>query len=451
MSSNHELKEVSQTQMSHTTDIKKSSIVDPESSQQPTGSSGMSATIFNIVNSAVGAGTVAIPLRMKQCGLVLGTLLTIFAAISTGAALHFLGRVGSISKAKKYSDLGFYTYGRKGEMITVAAFLLLIMAPLIAYHKIVGNYLNADLSNVESLPSLLTSSEFTSLVIAMGVILPLSLLKNIGHLAKASLVCLVFILYAVILVVYQCVANISKIDFSKLVLFDLKLSILSDLSVMVMAFVSHTTIIDIFNDMKVPTVKNKLFAVSISNFIATILYLIVGIFGYLSMDVYLKDKTPFATADNVLTWNPEIAFLVGRIAFAFMIAMTYPLFLFPTRQLADWIIRETCSSNTKFIKSYNSKPDLVRIIMTFVFIFFPYAISCIPGLSLDFVFSIFGFTAGSLLVYILPSLFFMKIKQQIKPTFGEKMLAYMNLGVGFILLVVGTTYYLINAFNSPQV
>lgn len=139
------------------------------------------------------------------------------------------------------------------------------------------------------------------------------------------------------------------------------------------------------------TIINR--SILLSAIICGVLYLLVGVFGYLS---FLE-----LTEDNILKHYPlrEWYFSIGKIGYTLVIIFSYPLLAYPLKASVDALINQY----------YYKNPDLEvstkrRILEASVIFVVAYLLAILP-IGIGVVFGIAGATVGSMVVVGLPCAF----------------------------------------------
>lgn len=96
------------------------------------------SSLFNLTNTAIGAGSLALPYVLHQCGLVIGLFLIMFVAIFSWFSLYFLTVARNLSRKKSFIGVAQAAYGSRGEKVASLAMFLLLLGPLSAYFQICG-------------------------------------------------------------------------------------------------------------------------------------------------------------------------------------------------------------------------------------------------------------------------------------------------------------------------
>jgi amino acid permease len=422
--------------------IKGSAVIDYEAGNQvQEGKSSLTGAIFNLSNCAIGAALLVMPMCFSNMGIILGTIVTFFGAFTTGVALHFIGRLGTFTRKQKYSDLAAFAYGKTGEIICVVLFLILLLVPLCAYQIIVGEYIQALFDDIQAPHA---DARLWSLIVSVAIIFPFSLIRNLGAFSKASMLCLVFIAYTVFLIIGDFIAKARAgkiMDMKDVKLFDFNKLFLPDFSTIVMAYCTHTTVLDIFNDLKNPTDKRKTIVSGVTSLIVAICYVILAIAGYLTYGNSVDA--------NVLNSNKDggAVFDTARLTFSIMLAITYPMLLFPTRTYATWIVDQMIAGKTDLEKKWAKMETARFYILNITFIALPYLIS-VGVRDLDVVFAYGGSVSGAGIVFLFPSYIFLKLRKGLNASKSEIVIAYFNILLGWVLLLGGPIFKTIDLVNG---
>ncbi len=95
--------------------------------------SSIVVAIFNLSATIVGGGVLSLPLAFSKCGVILGTLLMIIAAIVTERSLYLLCLCARISGATSYGEVGKAAFGKYMEYFISLLLWIFLMFVLVAY------------------------------------------------------------------------------------------------------------------------------------------------------------------------------------------------------------------------------------------------------------------------------------------------------------------------------
>ncbi|CAG0896227.1 unnamed protein product, partial [Darwinula stevensoni] len=177
---------------------------------------------FNFVNSILGSGVIGMAhpasssmqryifvsgmsYAIREAGVLMGVLLLLLIGVVNDYSLVLLIRGGDVAGVDTYQDLMYTAFGRPGFLlITLLQFAYPIVG-MVSYNVIIGDTLKKLMGRVTGLPGdhVLVSREFLILVTTALVTVPLSLYRDIGKLARASLVSLFLIGFMLVAIAFR--------------------------------------------------------------------------------------------------------------------------------------------------------------------------------------------------------------------------------------------------------
>lgn len=259
----------------------------------------------------------------------------------------------------------------------------------------------------------------------MGL-LPLCLaMKRLDMLRFTSFLALFTVVYIVICCVayyFDHFNDLKDVDYK---LFNFSLDIFSALPIVVFSFGCHINILPLYNELQNPSVERINNVIKLSLGGAFLTYLCIGLFAYLTYGGN--------TDSDVLTNYPtKTEFSIAKIGLSILVILSFPLQAFPFRLslhnlLCLWLegptilSKRSCNSeeitqNEKSWKDWFDKDgEVVRILEMIFVVGSSYCVALFVE-DLGIVFAIVGATASPSLSYILPGIFYMKLKRS---TFSE--------------------------------
>lgn len=168
------------------------------------------SSVINLVNTIVGAGVLAMPLAMSHMGIVLGTIIIIWAGATAGFGLYLQ------TKCARYLERGsasFFALSQitypNAAVIFDAAIAVKCFGVGVSYLIIIGDLMPGvvrGFSDEDSLLPFLVDRHFW-VTFFMLIVIPLSFLRRLDSLKYTSFIALISIGYLVILVVYHFIAR----------------------------------------------------------------------------------------------------------------------------------------------------------------------------------------------------------------------------------------------------
>jgi amino acid permease len=89
--------------------------------------------LFNLVATVCGGGVLSLPLVFARAGIIPTTILMIYGAISTDAALQRLVDAARTNGSRSYGDVAQAAFGKAAQIATTATLALMLCGSLIAY------------------------------------------------------------------------------------------------------------------------------------------------------------------------------------------------------------------------------------------------------------------------------------------------------------------------------
>lgn len=402
---------------------------------------------LNLVNSIIGGGMLALPFALRNCGVLFGALLILgffFLSWYTGVLMT---RVGSLGHGTTVADMSQAAFGTPGRVLAELSIILSCFGATVGYLVIVGDVMSPYVN-------LLFPVDRRLVILFFGLLVcfPLSCLRRISLLRFTSFVALVFILYLVALIVYWSAAGMAagQFDADRVVLFSLDAQFLAVLPIISFAFSFQQSVPLIWADMaefKVGGRRNIDLAIFVSCAMCLVVYLLAGIFGYLSFFE--------GTSDNILTHYPAALwfFDLGKIGYACIIMFSYPLLAFPIRASVDALI------NTYYFKEPERVASALRLVLEAAIIFAASFGLAALNVGIGVVFGLSGATVGNLILIGFPTTLFIALERDpregrasfVRPWWFYRIFSFQKLAALLIfllsLVLTATGLLSIIAFN----
>ncbi|KAF3066094.1 Vacuolar amino acid transporter 5 [Trichoderma lentiforme] len=387
------------------------------------GQASMFSSIVNLLNTIVGAGTLAMPSVLSHMGIMLGTLLILWSGFTSAFGLYLQ------SRCARYLDRGTSSFFALSQMtypnasvIFDAAIAIKCFGVGVSYMIIIGDLMPGVAlgfnSNADKIPYLVDRHFWITAF--MLLVIPLSFLKRLDSLKYTSIVALVSIGYLIILVIYHFSvdphadpSNIRVIQWAGAV------ETLSALPVVVFAYTCHQNMFSIINEIKDNSPPSIVRVVGSSIGSAASIYVLVAITGYITFGN--------AIVGNIVSMYPTgVASTIGKAAIVVLVLFSIPLQVHPCRASLDAVFnwrpnRGNSSGGRAGSPLLNSAPaqrgdhgstapmsDLRFALLTTIILTLAY-ITALSVSSLDRVLAFVGSTGSTSISFILPGLFYYKI------------------------------------------
>lgn len=402
--------------------------------------------VFNLTKSAIGAGMLFLPWNMHRMGLLSGLASIIFAGILCSTTLHYLSRICANTGADNYFKLGRLAYGSVGEMAAVAALLFNLLGGLINYANFAGSYMSSSLLFLFSLDSApwYISPAFLKIAISGLAIFPLACLKDMSKLSHSSLAGLLCMAYILILTIVD--ALVDKQEYSApRILPRLSTQFFSAFGSIIFAFGNHFTLVAIVPAMLNPSPKRRGLMIASSNATVLAVYLSTAIFGYLHFGSSIDPAKP-----DILNSPAQmtVPYAIAKMAFSLVMIFSYPLLCDPARETLDLLLGKMyVRGSAERLSSWTKIYQLRHYTQTFILVAVPTLIAVFAADLAALFLDVFSSLCGSLLTFIFPSLYFVKLAAPKMYNFRIHMWEKGFVGVN---LLVGTAVAIIGTFDSVK-
>ncbi|XP_060595911.1 putative sodium-coupled neutral amino acid transporter 10 isoform X2 [Ruditapes philippinarum] len=359
--------------------------------------------VINVGNSIIGVTILAMPFCFQACGIILGTLLLLFATWLTIVSCQLLMKAGVTSRRRSYSLLAFFTHGALGKLIVEIGMIGLQLGTLIAQVVIIGDLGPAIVSKATGLQNSDNLRTGIIVVLCLFVGLPLGLLKDVRTLSKTSTLCILFYAFFTCYIVALSVPNLIIGDWYNKVNFWRMEGFFQCLPIFSFAFGCQTQLFIVYDALADPSLKRINGIVGSAVNMCTVSYLLVGFFGYIAFC-----NAGDLSGDIINHFRQNSACDAIKLLFVFSIAVTIPLIVFPCRASLYTLCFPHAHKTREDVPGGGKIPELHFKIITIIIIVGSMIIGILIP-NIEFVLGINGATMGTLICYIFPALFFLSV------------------------------------------
>jgi solute carrier family 38 (sodium-coupled neutral amino acid transporter), member 11 len=164
------------------------------------GKSGVAGASFNLLNATIGAGVVALPFAIKECGFIMGIILLLSLAFVIDRCIIILIECGIKLGKFNLEEICLLLFGPVGYNVACIVMFMYSYGSMIACMVVIGDTLPWTLGNLFDLNLNIFNREVVMIISAVFIVLPLSMLKNISALSSASLLSVVAVVMLVLIV-----------------------------------------------------------------------------------------------------------------------------------------------------------------------------------------------------------------------------------------------------------
>ncbi|XP_077565506.1 sodium-coupled neutral amino acid symporter 2 [Stigmatopora nigra] len=426
------------------------------------GNASFGMSVFNLGNAIMGSGILGLSYAMANTGIALFLILLVSVALFSLYSVHLLLKTANEGGALVYEQLGYKAFGLPGKLAATCSITMQNIGAMSSYLYIVKYELPIVIQALSGSSDVwYTNGDYLVLIVSLIVILPLSLLKNLGYLGYTSglsLLCMVFFLIVVIIKKFQIPCPLPDVHavnetFSKV--HESTVSINNEtvdectpkyfvfnsqtvyaVPILTFAFVCHPAILPMYEELKSRSMKRMQRVANVSFLSMFVMYFLAALFGYLTFNVNVESELlhTYSRIDQ-----DDLVLLVVRIAVLTAVTLTVPVVLFPIRTSINQIL---CVSNFSWIR--HTIITVALLVGTNILVIF------VP--SIRDIFGFIGASAAAMLIFILPSAFYIKLVKKESMRSFQKIGATIFLIIGFVVMIGSMTLIILDwVHNATKV
>uniref|UniRef100_A0A669CVA4 Sodium-coupled neutral amino acid symporter 2 n=1 Tax=Oreochromis niloticus TaxID=8128 RepID=A0A669CVA4_ORENI len=420
-------------------------------SQQGSASFGMS--VFNLGNAIMGSGILGLSFAMANTGIALFVILLASVAIFSLYSVHLLLKTANEGGALVYEQLGYKAFGTPGKL---AASLSITMQNIggkenECYVTVIDPTCLTLTCSVLYFSQWYVNGDYLVLLVSVGIILPLSLLKNLGYLGYTSglsLLCMVFFLIVVIIKKFQIPCplpeihdhnlthslnishsshsdNTSDEDTCKPKYFVVNSQTVYAVPIITFAFVCHPAILPMYDELKDRSRRKMQNVANVSFLAMFIMYLLAALFGYLTFNHELLHT-------YTRVYKFDVLLLIVRLAVLTAVTLTVPVVLFPIRTTVNHLL---CPSKGFSWVRHTAITVFLLAGTNAMVIFVP---------TIRDIFGFIGASAAAMLIFILPSAFYIRLVKKESMKSWQKIGALVFLILGIVVMFGSMTLIILD-------
>ncbi|XP_072914817.1 sodium-coupled neutral amino acid transporter 4 isoform X2 [Hemitrygon akajei] len=468
---------------------------------------GMSA--FNLSNAIMGSGILGLSYAMANTGILLFVILLLTMAILSLYSVHLLLKTAKEGGSLIYEKLGERAFGWPGKIAAFSSITLQNIGAMSSYLFIVKyelpEVIRAFMGIEEFSGQWYTNGNYLVVIVSLCIILPLTFLKNLGYLGYTSgfsLSCMLFFVGVVIykksqipcplpafgyssenqtslanatghvLTVYPVVFNKSTdhdanlmIDFinghtvtqsegdssiihtngfsyaardgddmCKPKYFVFNSQTAYTIPILAFAFVCHPEVLPIYSELKNRSQRKMQHVSNVSITAMLIMYLLAATFGYLT---FLGQVETELLHTYTKVYQFDIVILSVRLAVLVAVTLTVPIVIFPIRASIQELLFPRRSFN--WIRHIGIAAILL-VLNNLLVIFVP---------NIRDIFGFIGSSAATMLIFILPSAFYIRLVKKESMRSVQKIGATIFLVIGIIFMIGSLTLIVIDWIHNP--
>ena len=414
------------------------------------GKDSIKASGAQIANTIMGAGILSIPIIMRYLGLLLGIIFIIFLAFCTLYSVFILIRCHEITGKNGFSMLGKITMGRFGSILIKIIIIINNLGFCIAYFRIFGEVVQTIIQGWVSPDSFWANNwhNFIYIIFCSFIMFSFIFIKNLSALKKVAYmgvsVVLLFSFGLILLFLYKGIhhyldSNISWKFLKPNCSFSEAFKMIPSVF---LAFLFQFNVFPIYSSLKEKNLDSMMKASKIGVGYSLSIFLVVGIIGFLLYGLNMNETLLNSLSEDMIKFRNisnfvKFLIIIISISFATTCLTSFPILFLSLREnfinsiifcMKNFCIKDIKGTNEKYI----SEKGLIIITIILYVLIISMAI-LLPKLKV--IFSIVGATAGTFIAFILPNLFYIRIRKMSNKNYNISLpLFFLGLGIFFLFV-----------------
>ncbi|KAG8274062.1 putative sodium-coupled neutral amino acid transporter 10 isoform X2 [Homalodisca vitripennis] len=385
--------------------------------------------VMTLANSIIGVSVLAMPFCYKQCGIVLASIMLVVSSIMSRLACYYLIKAATLARRRNFEFLAFHTFGPTGKLTVELSIIGFMLGTCVAFFVVMGDLGPAILGPLLDVgnPSSIRASVL--IAIAMLVVLPLGLLRNVDSLAAISAITIAFYICLVLKVMGEATTHLLAWDWMDKVHLWRPAGLLQCIPIFSMALSCQTQLFEIFDSIPNASLDKMTVIVGSAVNLCTLMYMAMGFFGYVAFCTQ-----PFS-GNLMLSFSPTPTSEVIKMGFVLSIAVSFPLVIFPCRaSLHSLLFRRGIPPHQELLSVTNHMTEGRFKCLTFAIV----AVSLVTGIlipNIELVLGLVGSTIGVLICIMMPATLFLCLTTRQN---NERLLAQVLWVGGLLIMVLGS-------------
>uniref|UniRef100_A0A8C1ZUR1 Sodium-coupled neutral amino acid symporter 2 n=1 Tax=Cyprinus carpio TaxID=7962 RepID=A0A8C1ZUR1_CYPCA len=388
------------------------------------GSASFGMSVFNLGNAIMGSGILGLAYAMANTGIAMFVILLVAVAIFSLYSVHLLLKTANEGGSLVYEQLGYKAFGIPGKLAASCCITMQNFGAMASYLYIVKY----------ELPIVIK--------LYFKVIYPHGLCFVSGYLGYTSgfsLLCMVFFVIVVIYKKFQIpcplpenfiniTVNVSQPQVNttdeeccKPKYFIFNSQTVYAVPILTFAFVCHPAILPMYEELKDRSRRKMQNVANVSFLGMFVMYLLAALFGYLTFNEAVEPEL-LHTYSKVYSF--DVVLLIVRFAVLIAVTLTVPVVLFPVSSPAH--LQLLCASKDFSWPRHICITVALLVCVNILVIFVP---------TIRDIFGFIGASAAAMLIFILPSAFYIKLVKKESMKSVQKIGATLFLIMGFMVMI----------------
>lgn len=398
-------------------------------------------TVMTLANSIIGVGVLAMPFCFKQCGIILSILMLLLSSFLSRLACHFLLKAAIMARRRNFEFLAFHTFGPPGKTVVELCIIGFLMGTCIAFFVVVGDLGPAIVAKTLNINNTGSLREIVLIGLALFVVLPLGLLRNVDSLSSVCMATIGFYLCLVLKVIAEAMPHLVASDWVDKVSLWRPAGMLQCIPIFSMALFCQTQLFEIYESLPNASLDKMNDVIRAAVNLCTAFYICVGFFGYVAF------CTQNFTGNILMSFTPTLISDVIKMGFVLSVGVSFPLVIFPCRaSLYSLLFKRVQMPHHETVSTHIPETRFKCLTIGII------CVSLTVGLlipNIELVLGLVGSTIGVLICVMFPAVAFICISTK---STQERLLAQVLVFVGVLILVLGTyaTLYAANESGNED-
>ena len=378
----------------------------------------MFRSILVLTNTITGIGLLSTSYCYRT-GVILNTLISFVLAAFATISFYFLIIVSEKTRIDDYSKLIGPALGNKYEWIPHCILAVILFGVGILYMQYGCSLLSTVLESFDGIPEWVYNRWFLIFIPIVIIDIPLSLFKTIHKLSYISFGSMTLVFVYIFHNIFYFSKSVAENGFDpqgETKLFSFSNLVITSIAIQGTSYNCHPNIFPTLEKLYNNTRKRKMITMVIVALCAFLIYTSSGIFGYLTLFDKILDPVAISYYPSGQTFT-----LITQALYTLLLALSVPLIFWSCR----------LSFNEIFFKSAFTTLRWNVIGISIVLLS---GVIAVTVKAINTVFSIIGGLFSPLIVYLLPSLYFLRISRE--RTLLTTSLAYFLILFGFFTIVI---------------
>lgn len=418
---------------------------------------GVFGAMLTIVGTIIGGGIVGIPYATLQTGIWLVLVIHALNFIWGLYSVYLLLEAKNISGLASFSELGYYCFGRLSIFIINGLIVIAQCGMPIVYFMIVGSIGHGLLDKISGLHNTWWSNKQFSILLVGVLLFYFAVKKEIQELKAAGFALLLgVILFIIAMTVLVAVEGTSNFNFAEISKPKFNLEMLANVPTVFLAYGFQSAFFPAYQSLKDKTDAKGMKATVASFSFCVVVYIAASLVALLKFGTKLKGNV----LENVSDLTGPLSIIIDLV-FLLIAMMHIPIVLFVGKEalliIIDEAMRGSYSTKPRAIidDAYNLRDSIAprnnpdaegKAYLTMnPFLFYGVSIGVYCAIvtaacflnDITLVFGIIGSIAGSYLIFIAPSQFYLISirKENANVATYKIVIAWIYQIFGFIVLI----------------